>query len=58
MQHIVREHSIPEHPVPTVYSQSVSEDEDDCPDEGFTMKNSFWFIAAALLGQGVDVLPR
>jgi hypothetical protein len=24
----------------------------------FTIMNSFWFIAASLLGQGVDVLPR
>ena len=24
----------------------------------FTVMNSFWFIAASLLGQGVDVLPR
>jgi hypothetical protein len=23
-----------------------------------TIMNSFWFIAASLLGQGVDVLPR
>ena len=24
----------------------------------FTIMNSFWFILAALLGQGVDILPK
>ena len=26
--------------------------------QSFTLMNSFWFILASLLGQGVDLLPR
>jgi len=45
--------------VRTVATQSVVEEEDDNPGGGLTMKDSLWFMAAALLGQRVlvDVLP-
>ena len=36
-------------------AQPVSQEEEA---QTFTAMNSFWFILAALLGQGVDILPK
>jgi len=43
-------------PVRTVATQAVVE-RTEWDGNTFTIMNSFWFIAASLLGQGVDVLP-
>ena len=43
-------------PVRSIGTQAqVSQEEED---QTFTAMNSFWFILAALLGQGVDILPK
>ena len=38
------------------YSQANIDFNDNA--QSFTLMNSFWFILASLLGQGVDLLPR
>ena len=38
------------------YSQANIDLNDNA--QSFTLMNSFWFILASLLGQGVDLLPR
>ena len=43
-------------PVRSIGTQAHVDDEDQ--GQTFTAMNSFWFILAALLGQGVDILPR
>ena len=43
-------------PVRSIGTQAqVSQEEEN---QTFTAMNSFWFILAALLGQGVDILPK
>ena len=43
-------------PVRSIGTQAqVSQEEEE---QTFTAMNSFWFILAALLGQGVDILPK
>ena len=43
-------------PVRSIGTQAQVGEEDIS--QTFTAMNSFWFILASLLGQGVDILPR
>ena len=45
-----------EHSLIFDYFQANIEPNDSA--QSFTLMNSFWFILASLLGQGVDLLPR
>ena len=45
-------------PVRSIGTQAVVTREAETESPTFTIMNSFWFILAALLGQGVDILPR
>ena len=45
-------------PVRSIGTQAHVDREEHEGQQTFTAMNSFWFILAALLGQGVDILPR
>ena len=45
-------------PVRSIGTQAAVSRDSETEAPTFTIMNSFWFILAALLGQGVDILPR
>ena len=45
-----------DNPVRSIGTQAQVTQEEET--QTFTAMNSFWFILAALLGQGVDILPK
>ena len=45
-------------PVRSIGTQAAVTRDAETESPTFTIMNSFWFILAALLGQGVDILPR
>ena len=45
-------------PVRSIGTQAHVPREEEGQAQTFTAMNSFWFILAALLGQGVDILPK
>ena len=50
------QYSLAGNPVRSIGTQAHVDDQDKT--QTITTMNSFWFILAALLGQGVDILPR